>query len=98
LAKNIVVCLDGTNNQLRAAGNTNVVRLFNLLELKDPSKQVAYYDPGVGTFTQGRGHGIITSTTSSVNEAGLTAPWPRAHQVIHLMNTQESFMDNDDYP
>jgi uncharacterized protein (DUF2235 family) len=51
LAKNIVVCLDGTNNQLRAAGNTNVVRLFNLLELKDPSKQVAYYDPGVGTST-----------------------------------------------
>ena len=30
MAKNIVVCLDGTNNQLRAAVNTNVVRLFNL--------------------------------------------------------------------
>ncbi|AGB26708.1 hypothetical protein Mycsm_06571 (plasmid) [Mycobacterium sp. JS623] len=51
MAKNIVVCLDGTNNQLRAADNTNVVRLFNLLDLKDPTKQVAYYDPGVGTFS-----------------------------------------------
>ena len=51
MAKNIVVCLDGTNNQLRAADNTNVVRLFNLLDLKDPGLQVGYYDPGVGTFS-----------------------------------------------
>ena len=50
MAKNVVVCLDGTNNQLRAAGNTNVVRLFDLLDLRDPGEQVAYYDPGVGTF------------------------------------------------
>lgn len=51
MAKNIVVCLDGTNNELRAADNTNVVRLFNLLDLSDPARQVAYYDPGVGTFS-----------------------------------------------
>ena len=51
MAKNIVVCLDGTNNQLRAADNTNIVRLFNLLELSKSSAQVAYYDPGVGTFS-----------------------------------------------
>jgi uncharacterized protein (DUF2235 family) len=51
MAKNIVVCLDGTNNQLRAAVNTNVVRLFNLLDLRDPDAQVAYYDPGVGPFS-----------------------------------------------
>lgn len=49
--KNIVVCLDGTNNQLRAAVNTNVVRLFELLDLRDPDAQVAYYGPGVGTFS-----------------------------------------------
>jgi uncharacterized protein (DUF2235 family) len=51
MPKNIVICLDGTNNQLRAADNTNVVRLLNLLDLKDPAKQLAYYDPGVGTFS-----------------------------------------------
>jgi uncharacterized protein (DUF2235 family) len=51
VGKNIVVCLDGTNNQLRAADNTNVVRLFDLLKLDKPDKQVAYYDPGVGTFS-----------------------------------------------
>src|SRR5579862_9521051 len=51
LGKNIVVCLDGTGNQLKAKGNTNVVRLYEMLDLSDPSKQIAYYDPGVGTFS-----------------------------------------------
>src|SRR2546423_4525791 len=44
------MCLDGTGNQLRAKGNTNVVRLYEMLDLSEPSKQIAYYDPGVGTF------------------------------------------------
>lgn len=51
MPKNIVICLDGTNNKLRAAVNTNVVRLFAMLELGDASRQVGYYDPGVGTFS-----------------------------------------------
>lgn len=49
--KNIVLCLDGTANQLKAKGNTNVVKLYEMLDLTDPSRQVAYYDPGVGTFS-----------------------------------------------
>lgn len=51
MPKNIVICLDGTGNQLRAKGNTNVVLLYAMLQLGDPTKQVAYYDPGVGTFS-----------------------------------------------
>jgi len=47
--KNIVICSDGTNNQLTTAP-TNVLRLFDSLDLRDPTKQVAYYDPGVGTL------------------------------------------------
>jgi len=50
MGKNVVICLDGTNNKLRAAVNTNVVRLFDMLDLSDETKQVGYYDPGVGTF------------------------------------------------
>src|SRR5262245_57508855 len=49
--KNIVICLDGTNNRIRGACNTNVVRLHHLLDLSDPTGQVAYYGPGVGTFS-----------------------------------------------
>lgn len=48
--RNLVVCLDGTGGQLRARGNTNVLLLYKLLDLSDPAKQIAYYDPGVGTF------------------------------------------------
>ena len=51
MAKNLVICLDGTGNQLKAKGNTNVVRLYEMLDLADPSQQIAYYDPGVGTFS-----------------------------------------------
>ncbi|MGW0821311.1 DUF2235 domain-containing protein [Streptomyces sp. NPDC002845] len=51
MARNLVVCLDGTGNQVKAKGNTNVVRLFEMLDLSDPSRQIAYYDPGVGTFS-----------------------------------------------
>ncbi|MFB7236577.1 DUF2235 domain-containing protein [Streptomyces sp. NPDC056269] len=51
MTKNIVVCLDGTGNQLKARGNTNVVNLYEMLDLGDPAAQVAYYDPGVGTFS-----------------------------------------------
>src|SRR6185312_2925950 len=42
--------LDGTGAQLRARGNSNVVLLYGLLDLSDPSRQIAYYEPGVGTF------------------------------------------------
>ncbi|QVI19325.1 DUF2235 domain-containing protein [Nocardia tengchongensis] len=49
--KNIVICLDGTGNQLRATGSTNVVRLFEMLDLSNPAEQIAFYDPGVGTFS-----------------------------------------------
>lgn len=50
MPKNLVICLDGTGAQPAAAGNTNVVRLYSMLDLSDPARQIAYYDPGVGTF------------------------------------------------
>ena len=49
--KNIVVCLDGTGNTVKASRNTNVLRAFDLLDFSDGDRQVAYYDPGVGTFS-----------------------------------------------
>jgi uncharacterized protein (DUF2235 family) len=50
MSKNVVMCLDGTGNQVEARSSTNVVRLYEMLDLSDPTTQVAYYDPGVGTF------------------------------------------------
>jgi uncharacterized protein (DUF2235 family) len=51
MARNVVLCLDGTGNQIKAQASTNVVRLFEMLDLTDPGRQVAYYDPGPGTFS-----------------------------------------------
>ena len=46
--KNLVVCCDGTDNQF-GENNTNIVRLFSVAS-KHPTKQITFYDPGLGTF------------------------------------------------
>jgi uncharacterized protein (DUF2235 family) len=47
MAKNIVICCDGTGNEF-GAENSNVVKLYRML--KHDSSQVTYYHPGVGTM------------------------------------------------
>lgn len=48
MSKNLVLCCDGTANEF-AQDRTNVVKLFSTLG-RDPSRQVAYYHPGLGTM------------------------------------------------
>jgi uncharacterized protein (DUF2235 family) len=47
MPRNIVLCLDGTSNQY-AATNTNVVKLYAMLDRARPD-QLSYYQPGIGT-------------------------------------------------
>lgn len=47
MAKNIVILLDGTSNEI-SLKRTNILRLYGVLK-KSP-EQLVYYDPGVGTF------------------------------------------------
>jgi uncharacterized protein (DUF2235 family) len=47
MARNIVVCSDGTRNQLRATGSTNTVLGYEMLDLGGRS-DLAYYGNGVG--------------------------------------------------
>ena len=49
MSKNIVLLSDGTGNSAAKAFKTNVWRLFQVLDLRDPNSQIAYYDDGVGT-------------------------------------------------
>jgi len=46
--KNIVICFDGTGNEY-SENNTNVVHVFESIVRNE--NQVAFYDPGVGTFS-----------------------------------------------
>ena len=61
MAKNIVVCCDGTGNEY-GNNNTNVVDMYEPV-VRDRD-QIAYYDPGVGTFSvfgraMGKNIGVI---------------------------------------
>lgn len=47
MGKNIVICYDGTGNEY-GTHNTNVVKTFETI-IRDDT-QIAFYDPGVGTF------------------------------------------------
>jgi uncharacterized protein (DUF2235 family) len=49
MAKNIVLLSDGTGNSSRSLFKTNVWRLYQLLDLSNPTRQIAFYDDGVGT-------------------------------------------------
>jgi len=48
MGKNIIICCDGTGNEY-GAHNTNVVNMYTPV-IRD-ADQMAYYDPGVGTFS-----------------------------------------------
>lgn len=48
MSKNIVMCCDGTGNEY-GSNNTNVVKLYEAI-VRD-ANQIAFYDPGVGTFS-----------------------------------------------
>jgi uncharacterized protein (DUF2235 family) len=48
-SRNLIVCCDGTGNVWKpGARQTNVVKLVQAL-VRDPARQLHYYDPGVGT-------------------------------------------------
>lgn len=47
MARDIVLLLDGTSNEI-SADRTNILRLYGTLKKSDT--QIVWYDPGVGTF------------------------------------------------
>src|SRR5271170_4675442 len=47
MAKNIVICCDGTGNEY-GDNNSNVIQLYRSL-IVDGKRQVGYYHPGIGT-------------------------------------------------
>ncbi|CAK9439409.1 uncharacterized protein LODBEIA_P35440 [Lodderomyces beijingensis] len=47
-AKNVILCLDGTDNEFGPKPFTNVLKLYRLLE-KDSVQQICYYQSGIGS-------------------------------------------------
>jgi uncharacterized protein (DUF2235 family) len=63
MAKNVVVCFDGTANEF-ARDHTNVLKLFRILD-NQPDRQVAFYHPGIGTMEAAA---ALTSITRKVTK------------------------------
>ena len=49
--RTIILCLDGTGDQFDG-DNSNVVRFFRCLKKDEPSKQLVYYQAGLGTYVR----------------------------------------------
>ncbi|KAG7090384.1 hypothetical protein E1B28_009503 [Marasmius oreades] len=48
--RTLVLCFDGTGDQFDS-DNSNIVELFSMLKKDDCSKQMVYYQAGIGTYT-----------------------------------------------
>ena len=87
MSKNIALFSDGTNNQGGNGRDTNVWRLYNLLETDHKKiKQIAFYDDGVGTFK-----------STPLKIAGLAFGWGLSQNVRDLyVYLASHYEDGDD--
>ncbi len=71
MAKNIVICCDGTGNEF-GDHNSNVVKLCQILVRNNPDQQI-YYDPGVGTSPVPDRHRGLRSTWAKIKGLAFAA-------------------------
>jgi uncharacterized protein (DUF2235 family) len=64
VAKNIVICCDGTGNEF-SDHNSNVVKLYSALRI-DGTSQIGYYHPGVGTMGAPTATNWVSKTWSTL--------------------------------
>jgi uncharacterized protein (DUF2235 family) len=91
MAKNIVICCDGTGNDFdNPETDSNVVKLYNTLQICPG--QIAYYHPGVGTLGSPNANGKLAKWWSQMRGlafgAGLLDNVGDAYR--YLMNTYET--------
>ncbi len=92
MTKNIVVCCDGTANEFSGA-NTNVIKLYATL-VQNPTSQVTYYHPGLGTMEPA---GALTTFSRKITKLlGMALGYGLANDIrdayIFLMN---NYQDGD---
>src|SRR5438445_318132 len=90
MSKNIVICCDGTANEF-AANNTNVVKLYATLS-HDPTRQVTFYHPGLGTMEPA---GALTTFTRKLTKLlGMAVGYGLGNDIrdayVFLMQNYES--------
>ncbi|KAG5649691.1 hypothetical protein H0H81_002474, partial [Sphagnurus paluster] len=63
--RTLILCFDGTGDQFDD-DNSNIVQLVSLLKKNDRSKQMVYYQAGIGTYTSPK---VVTPFASSISKA-----------------------------
>ncbi|KAF9483555.1 hypothetical protein BDN70DRAFT_990260 [Pholiota conissans] len=63
-ARTLIVCFDGTGDQFDN-DNSNIVQLVSLLKKDDRTKQLVYYQAGIGTYTSPK---VATPFMSSIRK------------------------------
>ncbi|KAJ6523506.1 hypothetical protein DFH09DRAFT_1047209 [Mycena vulgaris] len=87
--RTLVLCFDNTRGHFHCA-NTNIVRLVSILEKGDRTKQMVYYQAGIGTYmTPG---GVATQLGSAVAKFIDEAVASNLH--AHVMGGYEFLMQN----
>ena len=71
--RNIVLCLDGTNDEIGRGRPSNPAKVFEMLDLDHPGEQVAYYDPGIGTLAATTARGKIERRLSRATQLAFGA-------------------------
>ncbi|KAJ3883885.1 hypothetical protein F5051DRAFT_390463 [Lentinula edodes] len=86
--RTLVLCFDGTGDQFDV-DNSNIVQLCSLLRKEDRSKQMVYYQAGIGTYTSPR---VATPLMSRISKA---MDMLIANQLnAHVMDGYEFLMQN----
>ncbi|KAF5358616.1 hypothetical protein D9758_007671 [Tetrapyrgos nigripes] len=86
--RTLVLCFDGTGDQFDA-DNSNVVQLFSLLKKDDSSKQMVYYQSGIGTYCSPQIPSPLMSKLDQTLDAMI------AHTLdAHVMDGYEFLMQN----
>lgn len=88
MSRNLVILLDGTSNQFDDT-NTNVVKLCSLLQMHNRERQMVYYQPGIGTFTDPGVRGTIERWFAKTVD--LAIAWYLSE---HVMDAYKFLMEN----
>ncbi|KAJ6530931.1 hypothetical protein DFH09DRAFT_1183713 [Mycena vulgaris] len=86
--RTLVLCFDGTGDQFDT-DNSNIVELFAMLKKADRTKQMVYYQAGIGTYTSPQiATPLMSKLSKSIDEA---IAW---NLDAHVMGGYEFLMQN----
>ncbi|KAJ7123421.1 hypothetical protein C8R44DRAFT_620488 [Mycena epipterygia] len=84
----LILCFDGTNDQFDA-DNSNIVQLVSALKKDDHTKQMVYYQSGIGTYTAPKFGSLLTTKISLILDSMVA--W---NLNSHVMAGYEFLMQN----